>query len=288
MAKLTCIEEEYFENLFEMGGGYVLDFSTQNFYRFIESAVDIDVSQRYQGLSKAKALRAFIKDFDDRIVGKLLLELLQYVQHRGKITDNNRNEFNKAVEVGNKLIGKTIKQVKQPCVGKSKEVDIQSVDYKKFLAELATLNQCNESPQSRGFAFEKYLKSLFEAEGLNPRGSFKIVGEQLDGSFELHNEVYLLEAKWTSKPIDKGNLVIFNEKVASKSSFTRGVYISYAGYTDEALSTFANGRTVRIVLMTVNELAGALSMGTSLKEFIWKKVRALAEEGEFNKQLTQM
>jgi hypothetical protein len=56
---------------------------------------------------------------------------------------------------------------------------------------------------------------------------------------------YLLEARWTSKPIDKGQLVVFNEKVSSKSGFTRGLFISFSNYSEEALASFATGRTVK-------------------------------------------
>lgn len=159
------------------------------------------------------------------------------------------------------------------------------INYNKYISDLQFLSDLDERPQSRGFAFEKYLKDLFEINGLQPRGSFKIEGEQIDGSFTLYNEVYLLEAKWTNKPIDKGELVIFNEKVSSKSAFTRGLFISYSGYSEEALNTFALGRTINIILMTVQELEEVLSRKKDFKEFLWAKVRALAEEGNFNKSI---
>ena len=101
----------------------------------------------------------------------------------------------------------------------------------------------------------------------------------------MHNEVYLLEAKWTNKKVDKGDLVIFNEKVSSKSGFTRGLFISFSGFSDEALATFANGRNVNIVLMTVQELAIALSRKLDFTKILSAKVRALAEEGNFNKSI---
>lgn len=104
----------------------------------------------------------------------------------------------------------------------------------------------------------------------------------------MRNEIYLLEAKWTSKPIDKGQLVIFNEKVSSKSGFTRGLFISFSNYTDEALSTFANGRTINIVLMSVQELVVALSRKMEIEILLWNKVRALAERGEFYKPVFEM
>lgn len=37
--------------------------------------------------------------------------------------------------------------------------------------------------QQRGFAFEKFLSNLFHHHDLAPRGSFRLVGEQIDGSF---------------------------------------------------------------------------------------------------------
>lgn len=282
MAQLDYIEKGHFEKLFGMDSGYVLDFSNRAFQEFVYEKTQIDIYQKYPGLSKAKILRAIIADSDKVTVGKLLLELLRYMQAKDMISDDDRDTFKKCVVIGNRLIGKTAQSMANPKTTEPKPVT-SLVDYDKYLRELTALTVCDDSPQSRGFAFEKYLKSIFEISGLEPRGSFKLVGEQIDGSFILHNEVYLLEAKWTNKPLDKSDLVIFNEKVSSKSSFTRGLYISYSGYSDEALRTFASGRKVSIVLMTVQELAITLSRKTELKDLIWSKVRALAEEGNFNK-----
>lgn len=199
------------------------------------------------------------------------------------VSESERQTFKKCAEIGNRLIGRAV-AVKMPRENNIKTNPIESmIDYDELLNDLTELTNYPDTSQSRGFAFEKYLKNIFELNGLEPRGSFKIVGEQIDGSFILHNEIYLLEAKWTNKPIDKGNLVIFNEKVSSKSGFTRGLYISFSGYSNEALATFANGRTVNIVLMSVQELAISLTRKIDLKDIIWRKVRTLAEEGNFNK-----
>jgi hypothetical protein len=37
--------------------------------------------------------------------------------------------------------------------------------------------------QQRGYALETFLNGFMEFEGLSPRNSFRIVGEQIDGSF---------------------------------------------------------------------------------------------------------
>ena len=59
----------------------------------------------------------------------------------------------------------------------------------KFL-ELYTLADRSKA----GLALEKLLTELFELSGLKPRKSFCVVGEQIDGSFELDHETYLLQA----------------------------------------------------------------------------------------------
>ena len=81
---------------------------------------------------------------------------------------------------------------------------------------------------------------------------------------------------------------LFNEKVSSESGFTRGLFISFSGYSDEALATFSNARTVNIVLMTVQELAIVLTRQLDLIDVLKRKVRALAEEGNYNKSILEM
>lgn len=142
--------------------------------------------------------------------------------------------------------------------------------------------------QARGYQFEKYLNRLFKDCALEQRESFRIKGEQIDGSFVLRNDVYLLETKWINKQTEKSDLMVFNEKVSSKSGFTRGLFISFAGYSSDAVETFCNSRELNIVLMTVQELAVALTRKENIAAVIWNKVRALAEEGNYNKLVFEM
>ena len=78
MSSLTDIEKRYFEKLFGMGSGYVLDFSDATFGEFFRRHnVDIH-GRKYQtfGTSKAKKLRAFWVSEPDRLVGAVLSEML--------------------------------------------------------------------------------------------------------------------------------------------------------------------------------------------------------------------
>ena len=61
--------------------------------------------------------------------------------------------------------------------------------------ELLAMQEADGSeltPQARGFRFEKWLLRLLERDGLQPRASYRPVGEQIDGSFVLDGMTYLL------------------------------------------------------------------------------------------------
>ena len=277
---MTYIEKDYFERLFDMETGYVLDFTNYTYQRFVADTINIDVYKKYHNLSKAKILRAIMDDCDNVTVGKLLLGLMQYMQAGELVTDEKKEIFQKCTEIGYRLIGKKVSAKTVDTVPESQKIEF---DFKKYLNELKDLADYHDNPQARGYQFERYLNRLFKDCALEPRESFRIKGEQIDGSFVLRNDIYLLEAKWTNKPTEKSDLVVFNEKVSSKSGFTRGLFISFAGYSSDAVETFCNGREVKIVLMTVQELAVALTREMDISTVIWNKVRALAEEGNYNK-----
>ena len=287
MAELNFIEKECFEQLFVTIPGYVLNFSTLKFQEFVYDTIQIDTQVEYPNLSKAKTLRNIISDYDNATVGKLLLGLLRYMQIKNLITDENREAFRMCTEIGNRLITST-KKVPIPNNMMQTQSINSTIDHNEYFDKLEQLTSFSDTPQARGFAFEKYLYDLFEVCGLEPRESFKIIGEQIDGSFVLRDAFYLLEAKWTSKKTDKADLVTFNEKVSSKSGFTRGLYISFAGYSDEALATFAIGRKINIILMTVQDLEIILTQKLDLTDVLWCKVRALADEGNYNKPVHEM
>ncbi|RWO88374.1 hypothetical protein [Mesorhizobium sp.] len=82
--------------------------------------------------------------------------------------------------------------VQKPIAGKPTAAQVSLLSQQ--LLEVSKL-----APQPRGYAFEKFLHDLFAAYNLAPRGSFRLTGEQIDGSFALEGETYLLEAKWQNE-----------------------------------------------------------------------------------------
>jgi hypothetical protein len=143
------------------------------------------------------------------------------------------------------------------------------------------INLTSLKPQERGFAFEKFLNELFGAYKLDPRSSFRITGEQIDDSFQLGTDVYLVEAKWHEKQIDQGELLIFHGKVGGKSSWSRGLFVSYSGFTPDGLTAFSRGRSTNMIGMDCQDLFHVLNGEMSLVDAINKKARRAAETGEF-------
>lgn len=64
----------------------------------------------------------------------------------------------------------------------------------------------DRTPHDRGYAFEKFLKKVFDLFGLEAESPLRLVGEQIDGSFVLDGQTYLVESKvaqrayWCSRP----------------------------------------------------------------------------------------
>lgn len=84
MSSLKAIEKRVFEDLFEMGSGYVLDFSNNTFAEFFREIAKIDIyasKYGFNGDSKAKRLRAFWETEPDSLVGKVLSGLLEIYKY---------------------------------------------------------------------------------------------------------------------------------------------------------------------------------------------------------------
>jgi restriction endonuclease Mrr len=106
---------------------------------------------------------------------------------------------------------------------------------------------------------------------------FRLVGEQIDGSFQLGNETYLVETKWVRDPIGAADLHTFHGKLDQKAAWARGVFISYGGFTQDGLHAFGRGR--KMICMSGEDIYKALGERISIADVIERKLRAAAETG---------
>lgn len=83
VATLRTIEKRYFEELFGMGSGYVLDTTNLTFAELFRDTLDIDIYDHkysFNGDSKAKRLRAFWETEENIKVGKNTKRTFRFVE----------------------------------------------------------------------------------------------------------------------------------------------------------------------------------------------------------------
>jgi len=147
MAGLSQIEMQKFETLFAMSGGFVLNFSNQNFGRFVSSVVRLDIfSKKYEayGSSKAKRLRAFWEVESDVVVGKLLEELISYYQAQIDLGIQDVKKLNDKIVTDCLVIACRLQGKEQKAESKVedfliKEIDETSVGLLKLPSSVASI-----------------------------------------------------------------------------------------------------------------------------------------------------
>ncbi|NPA08447.1 MAG: restriction endonuclease [Chlorobi bacterium] len=163
--------------------------------------------------------------------------------------------------------------------------------YKRIMAAQAVkekLNQIKEeffimlrdvaNPQQRGYTLEKILQQLFELFDLDPKASFKVVGEQIDGAFSFEGTDYLLEAKWQKEPVRASQIDSLTAKLNRKLDNTLGLFLSINGFSEEAVKAVSSGRRL-VILMDGSDLMAVLEGRIDLVELLLRKRRKAAETG---------
>jgi hypothetical protein len=170
-----------------------------------------------------------------------------------------------------------------PASAPSPDVAASRADVRRKLdqlrAEFLELHALGDR-QEAGLSLEHLLNDLFALFDLKPHAAFRVVGEQIDGSMDLAGDVYLLEAKWTTKQINESELLVFRGKIEGKSQFTRGLFMSINGYTNEALEAITKGKSPNFVMLDGSHLYRVLEGHLRLNDLLYRAVRHLAETGE--------
>lgn len=278
MTNIRAIDMLFLDDLFEMGGGYVLNFSDRTFAQFFAEELNLDIDdQAYavNGGSKGKRLRHFLQTVDKPTVVRTLNGLWEYrdalLRRSGK-PDQIENAHGQLLALINRLEGRSAPAspagtVPTPAFDRPKIAKI-----KANLVSLSSL-----APQARGYAFETFLKDLFDAYGFAAQEPFRLRGEQIDGSFQFGHETYLVEAKWQGQPMGVAELHTFHGKIEQKAAWTRGLFVSNSGFTDEGLTAFGRGK--RVVCMDGYDLYEALDREIPFNYVLERKIRRAAETG---------
>jgi hypothetical protein len=282
MSTLTNSEKRKFEQLLDMGSGYVLDFSNRTFSEFVADSTGrniYDVRYDNESGSKANRLRKFWQLEENGITGRLLGDILDYGAESALFTEKRVLEEACRGIVARLLQGSPIPEAQ--ATTRHKEPSSQQ----RCSQELAQLKEeflrlATETDRSKaGLALEKLLNRLFGLFELRPRQGFRITGEQIDGSFELDGEIYLLESKWEHHALPEADLLVFRGKIEGKSTFTRGVFIALNDVTREAREAITRGKAPSFFVMNGHDLMMVLRGAITLTDYLRARRRLLGEEG---------
>jgi len=277
MPNIRTIDMMFLDDLFEMGGGYVLNFSNPTFSRFFADELNVDIDDPMyaeQGGSKGKRLRWFLQKVNVPTVVRTLKALWEYreaIRQRDGKPETVQNAQGRLLSLINRLEGK-------PDAQPAGQAPKAAFDRPKLLALRNDLIEFVQlTPQARGYAFETLLRDIFNVFGLEAREPFRLKGEQIDGSFLLQGETYLVEAKWQDALTGVADLHTFHGKLEQKAAWTRGLFVSNSGFTEDGLIAFGRGK--RVVCMDGLDIFETLSRELPLNHVLERKVRRAAETG---------
>ena len=270
------------EDLF-IRDGYVLRFSDaqtafndRTFRQFFMEELKIDIDDpkwSQEGGSKGKRLRYFLRNADAPTAIKILNALWEHreaFRKRCKLAEEVEEAHNRLLEVLAHLGDKQNASPDHP----SKPA-FEKVRYDVINAALMSMT--DRAPHDRGYAFEKFLKKVFDAFGLEAESPFRLTGEQIDGSFVLDGHTYLVEAKWHNELTGAADLHVFHGKLTQRADWSRGLFISYTGFTDVGLAAF--GRARKVICMDGRDLSESFQRRIPLPDVIRRKARKAVEHG---------
>jgi hypothetical protein len=275
VGNLTHIEKQKLERELNMGGGVVLNFSNRTLEEFFREVVGVSIyDSRYDrgSGSKANRMRAFWDVATTEQLRLLFSGLLEgwEIYAGAPISESSKTLLNVIL----KRLGGAATSV-QPQQTHETKAPVSDTLSQNLLSQLIQVSRL--PPQQRGYALEGFLREVFNAYGLSSRASFRLQGEQIDGSFVLYNETYLLEAKWENPLTGAADLHTFEGKLGQKALWSRGLFISISGFSEDGLVAFGRGK--RLVCMDGQDLSEMLMRRLSVADVLAAKVRRAAETG---------
>ncbi len=191
MANLTTNDKQLLEKLFQMGGGYVLNFSDRSLAEFFHDDIGINIYDdmyNYASGSKANRIRGFWQVAPDMLVGKSIIHLIEYIENQIVIGNYQRDVFSSALinrgkEIGNRLLGVKLQntEITEEDFLKTefKEISIESLNLDGAIARILTqrLNEIKKCLNSKAalaaiFLCGSTLEGILLGVALNNKQEF--------------------------------------------------------------------------------------------------------------------
>ena len=265
-----------------------------NHTTFASVASKCDISAFWPGGSKTPAIITLLSKTYDLAPSKFELLILSIINEGISYRDKNKKSVSREeIEKINKILLRLERKFPYlwdkeflenlPSIVQAPPQDARQkhhiYQYDAFKKRFYNL-YLDENRQLAGRKFEDFIYDLFHHFELKPRHPFSVQGEELDGSFELDHDIYLVEAKWHAEKIQQKDLLVFRGKIEGKSSITRGVFIAANGFTEKALLAIQKGKQPIFFLIDGTDINNLLCYKQDLLEMLRFKRRAMAEAGD--------
>jgi hypothetical protein len=206
-----------------------------------------------------------IKDEQDRAVR--LEAARRAVEHLGRLTE----AYTELVSDREKVIAEREARRAQDEAQRSFVDEVDQLR-RRFL----TLQE-EPNPQRRGRDLEPLLTDLFVLFDMEPRLSYDLEREQVDGSLSFDTDDYIVEARWRADPASRGDADIFAAKVRRKGKNALGLFVSVAGLSRDAIDQYRE--STPFIVIDGSDLYLVLDQRIRLDDLLKLKKRHANETG---------
>lgn len=148
---------------------------------------------------------------------------------------------------------------------------------------LAKLDQrlqelCSElGTQQGGYEFERWIYGLAAHYEIPARPAYVADGRQIDGAMTIEGTTYLVETKFTLKPVESPDVDVFVAKVTRMADNTMGLFVSMSGFTAGAVSSASMPKTP-VLLLDHTHICGLVLRGIMPLPDVVSRVRRHASQ----------
>jgi len=174
---------------------------------------------------------------------------------------------------------------KQSAAAQTKSIRQFNDDVETLRSRFVSLQSMTDVRQ-RGLTFERLLSDLFLLYDLEPRLSYNIDLEQIDGSFTLETDDYIVEARWRSVPSGRDDADVFCAKVKSKGKNALGLFVSIMGFASTFLERFKE--STPFITMDGSDLYAVFENRVRLDDLLRAKKRHANDTGSCHLPYSQV
>lgn len=131
--------------------------------------------------------------------------------------------------------------------------------------------------QRRGKDLEPLLTDLFRLFDMEPRLSYDLDHEQIDGSLTYDTDDYIVEARWRGEAASRADADVFAAKVRRKGKNALGLFISIAGMSRDAIEQYSE--STPFLVLDGSDLYLVLDQRVRLDDLLKMKRRHANETG---------